>query len=133
MRGYDFTAGRPFDACLPDAAAKGRSKLAVICDTGDIHGLVKTFGWDESTLDECTNLDETVRYTSYDGYDFISLIYAETEQETVSQREINVFFSKNLLALVLPERTGTRLTRLADDLTVVFPQAAGRANPLVYL
>ncbi|GHU44575.1 cation transporter [Clostridia bacterium] len=87
----------------------------IICHSGDVSGFAERFGWDESTAIECLNLDETVRYTAYDGYDFISLIHMGGAGVFV-QREINLFVSKAYLVLVLPENEGERLRKLAGIL-----------------
>ena len=129
MRGYDYTTGKAFDLYNPESV----SRFAAVCNPDEVCGLMDTFGWDEDTVDECTNLDETVRYTSYEGYDFISLIYAEEEKETVLQCEINVFFSKKYLVLVVPEQLGARLLKLVEGFETAFLQAPARKDPLAYL
>jgi Mg2+ and Co2+ transporter CorA len=80
-----------------------------------------------------TDLDETVRYTSYDGYDFTSLIYVEPENDAGFQREVNLFLAQKHLVLVLPDNAGTRLNNLADGLRKAAGNAAARPTPLIYL
>jgi magnesium transporter len=109
------------------------AELFVICRANEVSALLDDFKWDESALLECANLDETVRYTSYDGYDFTSLIYLETENGSVQQREINLFFSKKYLVFIVPDSDGTRLPRLADGLRKAVVNAAVRQSPLIYL
>ena len=105
----------------------------IICNPPDVHSLKDIFKWDENTLRECVNLDETVRYTNYDSYDFVSLIYIDTEKGIANQLEINIFFSKHYLVLVLPEQAGIKLSRLSDRLIGAFSSAASRSAPLTYL
>lgn len=131
MNGYDYSNGRAFDTMT--APPGSGSHCAIICNTSEVPGLMDVFGWDRDTVDECTNLDESVRYTSYDGYDFVSLIYAEAESGATLQREVNIFFSRSYLVLVLPENPGSMLTRLADGLRSAFPSAASRSAPLTYM
>ena len=107
--------------------------LFAICRTNEVPALVDVFGWDESALIECTNLDETVRYTSYGGYDFTSLIHVEADGGSIRQREVNLFFSKRYLVIVIPENEGTRLARLTDRLRKAVSNAAVHPSPLVYL
>jgi magnesium transporter len=130
MRVYDLTPGEDRNNAPPEA---GGGLSAVICAQKDVAQLQTVFGWDGDTLDECTNLDETVRYTSYNGYDFVSLIYAEPEAGVVCQREINVFFSKRYLVLVLPEEPGDKLNRLAAGFKAAALAAAGHPAPLTRL
>ena len=95
---------------LPDAG------LFITCRTGEVNELSKRFGWDESTETECVNLDETVRYTGYEGYDFVSLIHMEITNGTIGQNEINLFFGRQYLVMVLPEQAGARIDGLENAL-----------------
>ena len=131
MKGYDFKAGKSFEAQIPPLSDD--SQFMIVCSSSELYSLMNIFNWDEDTVDECANLDETVRYTSYDGYDFISLMYAENDNDAVSTCEVNLFFSRNYLALVLPETPGIMLSDLADKLTLSIPFAGTRPAPLVHL
>ena len=131
MKGYDFKAGKSFETHIP--SLNDDSQLMIVCDSSEVFSLMDIFDWDADTVNECTNLDETVRYTSYDGYDFISLMYAENETGAISTCEVNLFFSKNYLALVLPETPGVMLSDLADKLALAIPFAETRPVPLVHL
>jgi magnesium transporter len=57
-------------------------------------------------------LDESVRYTSYDGYDFISLVHMEIDQSDLVLREINLYISNRYLVLVMPEHESSRVSSL---------------------
>jgi len=131
MKGYNFTAGKEFEADIP--ALDDDSRLLVICNSSELYSLLDIFGWDMDTVDECTNLDEKIRYTNYDGYDFISMIYAEPEGDTVLQREVNIFFSEKYLTLVLPESPGENLSKLADITYAAVPLVKNRPVPLIHL
>ena len=131
MRGYDLIAGKEFGSNFPET--KDDSKIVVICNSGELYSLLDVFGWDKDTVDECTNLDEKVRFTNYDGYDFVSMLYAEPEGENITQREVNIFFSDKYLTLVLPESPGKDLTKLADRLLNACPLAMARPAPLIHL
>ena len=141
MKGYDLKAGAEFDAQVP--VLEDDSKLVVICNSSELYTLLDVFGWDKDTVDECTNLDEKIRFTNYDGYDFVSMLYAEYELEHESesksepdhmiQREVNIFFSEKYLTLVLPETPGASLSSLADRLLAACPSAQARPAPLIHL
>ena len=131
MRGYDLNTGLGFDSEVP-VVSEG-SKLVVICNSDELYDLLDVFGWDKDTVDECTNLDEKIRFTNYDGYDFVSMLYAEIEREVVTQREVNIFFSSGYLTLVLPKSPGESLSKLADRLLDACPSAMTRPDPLVHL
>jgi len=131
MRGYDLIAGKEFDSQVP--AIEDGSQIVVICNSDELYDLLDVFGWDKDTVDECTNLDEKIRFTNYDGYDFVSMLYAESEGEDMTQREVNIFFSDKYLTLVLPESPGKDLSKLADRLMTACPLAMSRPAPLIHL
>jgi magnesium transporter len=130
MKGYDFATGTTFENKIPKINAQ--SKLAIICDVSDIQILLDVFQWDDDTIEECTNIDETVRYTSYVNYDFISLIYADSENGVMSNQEINVFFSKQYFVLIVPDHASVRLSKLTAGLTKAI-YAETSHQPLVHL
>ncbi|MCL2222958.1 MAG: magnesium transporter CorA family protein [Oscillospiraceae bacterium] len=131
MRGFDLVANKPFDGNIPDYSKD--SRLVVVCNSGELYSLLEVFNWDKDTVDECSNLDEKIRFTNYEGYDFISLIYAESEGFTVKQQEVNIFFSSCYLALVLPENPSASLSNLADRLLSAIPNSLTRPSPLAHL
>ncbi|MDR1688535.1 MAG: magnesium transporter CorA family protein [Clostridiales bacterium] len=131
MEGYDFTGAAAFKGNLPQNACD--KVIALICESREVNSLMDVFSWDKSTVIECENIDETVRYTSYDGYDFLSLIYAERQNGELLQREINVFFAENYLAAVFPADMPPSLSKLRADLTETLRLSGERAEPLKYL
>jgi magnesium transporter len=78
-------------------------------------------------------LDEKVRFTNYDGYDFVSMLYAESVGEDMTQSEVNIFFSDKYLTLVLPESPGESLSKLSDKLMAACSSAMTRSAPLIHL
>ncbi|MDR1062253.1 MAG: magnesium transporter CorA family protein [Clostridiales bacterium] len=112
MRIYDFSQKLSLDAgSLPDACRESGA-LFVMCRVHDVPALQGVFGWDESTVLDCADLDESVRYTGYDGYDFISLVHMELEGGGLSLREINLYISGRYLVLVTPEHDSPRLREM---------------------
>ncbi|MDR1705417.1 MAG: hypothetical protein LBS19_12130 [Clostridiales bacterium] len=128
MKGFDFASGIDFNV-IPD----NFSEIAVVCRPDELSGMMDIFSWDESTVRECKNLDENVRHTSYDGYDFTSLVYMETENNAAIYREINIFFSKRYLVLVLPDGPGARLEKLGEKLASALTTGLERKTPLIHL
>ena len=131
MKGYNFTDKQIFEGQLP--TFDPQSQVLIICNSNEIYDLVAAFDLDEDTVDECTNLDEVIRYTSYDDYDFISLIYTEIITGELSLCEVNVFFSHNFLAFVVPEKPGKMLSKLEQKLMASIKFASTRPEPLNYL
>ncbi|GHS96494.1 cation transporter [Synergistales bacterium] len=106
------------------------NELFIICRSTEITPLRDVFGFDKSTILECTDLDESVRYVSFDGYDFISLVHMETEQNAERKkdftlREINMYISSSFLVLVLPEHDSPRIAQLETSLFDVAASMGG--------
>ncbi|MDR1531939.1 MAG: magnesium transporter CorA family protein [Clostridiales bacterium] len=124
MKIYNWTDKKLIDsdcaACLPENA-----DLLILCRAGEVPRLKQTFGWDESTVLECTDLDESVRYTGFDGYDFVSLVHIEMKDGEIIQREINLYFSKRYLVLVTPEHNSRRLGALEAGILAAAEEHSG--------
>ena len=131
MRGFDYTAGTGFDGQMPKRSSD--SRFALICNTDEAHSMANALGWHERTLRECENLDESVRHLSLSGYDFVSLVYAEPDEGAVAQSEINLFYSRDYLALIVPTKPGRKLLGLIKSIEGQFEDARSRKNPLSYL
>ncbi|MDR0248419.1 MAG: magnesium transporter CorA family protein [Oscillospiraceae bacterium] len=108
-------------------------RLFVVCHAGEVPDMLDVFSWDEDAILQCTDIDESVRHTDYGGYDFTSLIYAETVNGAVAQQEINMFFAQSYLVLVLPDTVSPRLQRLANELIASVTHAAARPHSPAYL
>jgi magnesium transporter len=141
---YDYAGKNELSATAPPDIGTG--ELFIVCRASEIPTLRETFGWDESTVLECANLDESVRYSSYDGYDFVSLVHMELdpskpdigapEPSGFALREINMYVSERYLTLVLPERHTPKTAQLeAEVLTAAkgLAEKAGRLNRLYFL
>ncbi|MDR3119937.1 MAG: magnesium transporter CorA family protein [Clostridiales bacterium] len=117
MTVYNLQTRQKYDSLEPPAGdGQTAQEYVICCHVSEVGALREVFGWDESTMLECTNLDETVRYESFAGYDFASLIYADVYGAELVQREVNVFFAKGYLVLILPDDEGPRLAKLARGL-----------------
>lgn len=111
---YNLKTRQMLDGITPDA--NDEAIYAIFCSAVEAEDLRKIYGWDISTTTEYMHLDEIVRYTSYNGYDFISLIHTDAKEDNVVQREINVVLAKSYLVLVLPQDKGDWLPKLAYHL-----------------
>ena len=131
MKIFDFGAKKLNGAIIPKTLPE--TGIFIACRTTEVHTLSERFGWDVSTATECVNLDETVRYAGYDGYDFVSLIHMEIADGGVTQREINLFVSKRYLVMVLPEQAGTRLEALEAVMCRIAGNTDAKPERLTYL
>ena len=114
MKIYDF--GHPSPALDELPRTLPMAGMLVVCRAGEVAGLSEVFGWDPDTAAECLNLDETVRYAGYDSYDFTSLVHIEVVDESIVQREINLFAATQYLVVVLPDQPGARLEKVEEAL-----------------
>lgn len=76
------------------------AQYALLCNVDEVERIQPVFGFDESTVLECTNLDESIRFASFEGYDFISLVCMG---EAPALHEINLYLSARCLVIVLPQ------------------------------
>ncbi len=49
------------------------------------------------------NHDENIRFETYDNYDFLSFVYFEVNENEFDFETLNIYYSKNFLALVVQE------------------------------
>lgn len=92
-----------------------KEQFFVICTPEDMHGLQADFHFDESTIAMCTDLDESIRCRSFDGYDFISLVYLHARESTPPpSNEINFYLSKQYIVMVVPSKPDAPMTRFCD-------------------
>jgi len=80
------------------------------CKPHEVLELKDEFGLDESTVRDCADLDESVRYNSFIGYDFISMVHIEIHNEALLMREINIYVSRKFLILVVPNQSSPVLS-----------------------
>jgi Mg2+ and Co2+ transporters len=82
--------------------------LFISCRESEMPQIQAAFSFDESTVLECTDLDESIRFASFDGYDFISLVNMESENEDILLWEINLYVAKDYMVMVLPDHTNAK-------------------------
>lgn len=112
MKIFDYSSGKFAEADSFPEDAHSSDTLFILCYSSEITRLHSIFDFDESTVLNCTDLDEIVRYTAYEGYDFVSLTHMELEHDNIRLREINIYISGHYLIIVLPLHESPRLTYL---------------------
>lgn len=135
MKIYDYFSKTDYEGKSFPASCKKSNELLIVCQTHEVSLLRDVFGFDESTVLNCTDLDESVRYTSFDGYDFISMIHIEINENSLQLREINLYISASYLVLVMPEHDSKRLHLMETklfDLAKCMDERKGRINWLYY-
>ena len=96
-------------ASFPDEC-RHSSALFIFCRPNDMKELHNIFELDESTVIDCMDIDENVRFTAFDGYDFASLAHMQLESGEVSFNELNLYISRKYLILVMPEHSNYALS-----------------------
>jgi magnesium transporter len=127
MNIWNCGGGKP--TLLKNTVSDSSSKIVIICDTGEAPALADFYGFDAGTIANCVDLDESVRYTCFDGYDFISLVYANWTGERFVPREINLYVSAKFLILVMPlnsdsEQSGQIKTAVLNAMETACGKAA---------
>ena len=111
---YDKTNEYSQDT-FPDIC-KNSSSLFISCRPNDMHILHKVLELDESTVLDCMDIDESVRFTAFDGYDFASLVHLEIEHDEIVFSEVNLYISRKYFVLVMPEKNNQRLSALEEKI-----------------
>lgn len=136
MKIYNYTNKTVFDGtCFPNDFKKS-DELFILCRAHEVQGLRSIFDFDESTVIDCTDLDESVRYTNFDGYDFISMVHVEMLEREFLLREINAYISGNYIVLVIPEHNSPRLSAIENkllDSVKLTEEHSGKINRMYYL
>ena len=78
--------------------------------------LHSVFGFYEETIRDFMDIDESVRFTAFSGYDFASLVNVEVENDTIMFEEVNVYISSKYMILVMPEDNSKKLGFLEDKI-----------------
>jgi len=102
-------------AAFPDAC-QNSAALFALCRPKDMHSLHGILSLDESTVLDCMDIDESVRFTSFDGYDFASLVHLDIAQDQVAFSELNLYISRNFFVIVMPEHDNPKLFALEEKI-----------------
>jgi magnesium transporter len=138
VRVFDYAAGKILeDGNIPESVWSS-PELFVFCRPMEVPALRNIFGFDESTVRECTNLDETIRYAAFEGYDFISLVHMELTDgdSTPALREINLYISGRYMVLVMPKCDNRRFSQLESQVLAAaenMGERTGRVRRLYFL
>jgi magnesium transporter len=92
-------------ARVPDEAAAAKD-LMLVLHSDEMPSIVPAFNFPLETVRDCLDLDETIRYATYEGFDFLSLVRMERVADRIELREYNVYISRAYLVVVLPDEQG---------------------------
>ncbi|MDR3249479.1 MAG: CorA family divalent cation transporter [Mycoplasmataceae bacterium] len=109
MEIYDFKTKELIDVQKSKAffTKNINDKHIVICQDGEINIIKKFYKISESNLEKTNIIDETVRYTKYVNYHFLSLILID---ENKKKNEINLFFSSNWLIIEYDSKKNKKMS-----------------------
>jgi magnesium transporter len=104
-------------------------RLVILCTPDEAPSIADFYDFDLDTVAECVDLDETVQYTCYDGYDFVSLVYTDVSDGELIQREVNLYVSASYLVIVLPQNSVEAL-HIEKAILATMQTASGRSDVL---
>ena len=125
----DYERNREARQAVFPAESGESGALFIACRPGDIHTLHRIFDLDESTVLDCMDVDESVRFTAFDGYDFASLVHLDVEKDKVIFNEINLYISRRYLILVMPEGDNPKLMALEEKIMAAARGFLGSRQP----
>ncbi|MDR3344858.1 MAG: hypothetical protein LBT21_04630 [Oscillospiraceae bacterium] len=126
MTYFNFSASCGGEGDLPSSAIESPA-LFIVCRAAELTALRAVFGFDESTVIECTDLDESVRYAAFEGYDFISAVLLHGE--TFLPDELNLYAAAGRLVLVVPDVPSEESAALAAALIKLAGTQLERCEP----
>jgi len=135
MKIFDYSEKTILDIKKIPKKYKDSGELFILCQNKEVPLLRDVFDFDESTIIDCADLDESVRYTGFDGYDFLSMVHVELSENDSLQREINFYVSSRYIVLVMPNHDSARLYELEKKLlqsAKSVEERAGRINLLYF-
>ncbi|MDR2751642.1 MAG: magnesium transporter CorA family protein [Clostridiales bacterium] len=129
MKLYDFTANHAKESSVFPNGFNTSQDLFIICNTQEVPAISNVFSFDPGTVVNCTDLDESVRYTSFEGYDFISLVHMEKKGKDFVLREINIYIAHRFMVLAMPMHDSERLKALESKMIKAAELMLGRVEP----
>ena len=112
MTYYDIANKKTGIGNLPNS-----NELFIICYAEQVPELSTIYGFDKSTVLECTDLEESVRYAAFEGYDFISAVLLQ--DDTFTPEELNYYAAPGWHILVLPDEPSKAAQSLVSALTAL--------------
>ena len=112
----DYNGGKEYLQTTFQLTYEEGSELFVICRPNDMPSLRDVFDLDESTIIDCMDIDESVRFTAFNSYDFASLVHTEVTDDAIQLYEINLYISRQYMILVLPENNSPKLAVLEEKI-----------------
>lgn len=136
MKLYDYSSKTVSETAVLPESCRENGEFFILCQTQEVPALRDVLGFDESTVLDCTDLDESIRYSSFDGYDFISMVHIEILEDRFLLREINLYVSSRYLVLVMPEHDSPRLSAMEKklfDSAEPMKERTGRISGMYFL
>lgn len=112
----DFENEKEYSQDFFPEDCKDSFMMLVSCNHKDMLYLREVLLLNDGTVLDSVNIDESVRFTAFEGYDFASLYHMEVVDDKLVSNEINLYISKKYIVLVIPEEDTPKLRRLKEDL-----------------
>lgn len=72
----------------------------ITCEGREMPAFTHLFGLDQSTVEECLSVDQSIKFESFDGYDFTTFNFITHNSEETKAWEVNIYASSNYIILV---------------------------------
>jgi Mg2+ and Co2+ transporters len=112
----DYSNAREYTQSIFPAICADSPALFALCRPDDMQHLHSILALDESTVLDCIDIDESVRFTAFDGYDFASLVHLDIEHDRVAFSELNLYISRKFFVLVMAEHNNPNLAALEEKM-----------------
>ena len=125
----DYNANREYSQDSFPEACKDSPALFIFCKPNDMPVLHGIFNLDEDTVRDCMDIDESVRFTAFNSYDFASLVEVEVENDSILFNELNLYISRQYMILVMPEQQSPKLLFLEEKMLEAAKSFLNSAHP----
>lgn len=113
MKLFDFTGTDFVEGDVFPENWQREKEFFILCSVSEIGNLKDALQLDETTIKECKNLDERVRYGCFQDYDFVSMVYPVQFNNCIDHAEISLYIAKRYLVLVMPDTREDSLDNFA--------------------
>jgi len=113
---YDYAAHTKTEVFSAKDFSHNGEDLLIIAYPQEMAIVQSVYAFPISTVRDCVDLDEAVRYNSFDGFDFLSLVRMDRRGSDISLREYNVYVSGSYLVLVIPEDENMESANLREEI-----------------
>jgi Mg2+ and Co2+ transporter CorA len=88
-----------------------KNNHVLLCNSIEFTSIFKKYNFDDHSIIKTDNLDETVRYTNYRDYHFISIVFINSNMKT---NEINIYFTNDYFVICVEKNNESEIDKVTD-------------------